>query len=116
MLKQLRNNEKGVVFITVLMIILVMAVLTVSILSMNVSQTLLTEGEIQNVQAESLAFGGLARAYSTFAQFNRAVTGNLLWWTESVGDRDYNIVANLAVPSPFGPDIMTLNIIVFEMP
>jgi len=59
MLKSLRKNNQGVVFVTVLMIIIVMMVLTISILSINVSQVVSTEEEVRRVKAEVLAKGFL---------------------------------------------------------
>ncbi len=59
MLKQLKNNENGIVFVTVLMVIIVMAVLTVSMISLNVSQSVLAENESKKAKAETLAQGGL---------------------------------------------------------
>ena len=60
MLKQLKKDEKGVIFVTVLMIIIVMMVLTTSMLALNINQILITEGEARNMQARLLAQGILA--------------------------------------------------------
>jgi len=61
MLRQLRQNERGVVFVTVLMIIIVMMALTVSIVSLNVTQVTRTAGEVKHVQAEHLALGAIPK-------------------------------------------------------
>ena len=57
MLRQLKANNQGIVFVTVLMIIIVMMILTVSIVSLNVTQVLRTSGEVKHVQAEYLRLG-----------------------------------------------------------
>ena len=60
MLKDLKKNKQGIVFVTVLMIIIVMTVLTLSVISMNVSQYMISEGEVKRIQAEVLGMGALA--------------------------------------------------------
>jgi hypothetical protein len=55
------KNENGVIFVTVTMIIIVLMVLTVTIISLNVSQTVTTEGETHRLQADTLAEGVLYR-------------------------------------------------------
>ena len=64
MLRGLKNDEKGIVFVTVLLIIIVMMVLTVSVISMNVTQVTSTEREIKRIRAESLAMGMVAYVYA----------------------------------------------------
>lgn len=60
MFRQLKGNNSGVVFVTVLMVIIVMAILTVSMISLNVSHTVIAENEAKRVKAETLAAGGLS--------------------------------------------------------
>ena len=64
MVRRLRHNQDGVVFVTVLMVIIVMMVLATSITSMNVSQVKTAESEVQRIQAELLAAGTLALTYT----------------------------------------------------
>jgi hypothetical protein len=54
-LKKVKTNESGIIFVTVLVLIIVMVIMTVSILSMNVSQVMVTESEVKRIQAEMLA-------------------------------------------------------------
>ena len=63
MLKYLKNNQRGIVFVTVLIIIIISMVLAISALSLNVSQVKSSEGEVRFVQAQALAEGGFARIY-----------------------------------------------------
>ncbi len=92
MLKSLKNNEKGVIFVTVLMIVIVMMVLVVSIVSMNVSQVTLAENEIRRVQAEILAMGALARTYGN--QLSNS-TGNFIQYTVDFGNFTYLVTSNV---------------------
>ena len=64
MLKKLRDNNEGIVLITVLLIIIVMTIITVSIISMNVSQVKSSEKEIKRLKAETLAQGAFAYTYA----------------------------------------------------
>ncbi len=54
---KVRHNRSGVIFVTVLVIIIVMMVVTVSIISMNVSQVSVTERDVRRIQAEIKAQG-----------------------------------------------------------
>lgn len=65
MFKQL-NNERGLVFVIILMVVIVMITLTLSLISINISQVNLTEKEAQRMQSDligpallSLAFTGM---------------------------------------------------------
>jgi Tfp pilus assembly protein PilX len=63
MLKDLRSNNRGIVFVTVLIIILIAMILAVSALSLNISQVKNSEDELRYIQAKMLAEGGFARIY-----------------------------------------------------
>jgi len=63
-LRNLKNNENGIVFVTVLMIIVVIMTITVGIISLNISQVTFTEQEIQRVKSEMLAMGTLAYVFA----------------------------------------------------
>ena len=54
-----RPNQKGFIFVTVLMMITVMIIIAVTMLSMNVSQALITDREAKKIQAELLATGAI---------------------------------------------------------
>ena len=64
MLRELKKNKNGVVYITVLMITIVLMVLTLSIMSLNVSQVTSSEKEIKRIKAEALAQGMVAYVYT----------------------------------------------------
>ena len=93
MLKNLKDNENGVIFITVLAIILMMAVLTVSILSINVTQVTSTERAIQDAQSEVLAMGAVSYA---FAKKMNNSAENYLSYTETLGTTTFNITSNIS--------------------
>lgn len=109
MLKDLKNNNNGVVFVTVLIIIIVTMVLTISALSLNISQIKNTENELKYLQDELLYDGALARFLIN--QFS-ATPGNLIAYTETVGDTIFTIVANIDIAGvgPVGSDSLPLNI------
>lgn len=54
-IQKLRTNNSGIIFVTVLVLLVVMIVVTISIVSMNVSQVMVTESEVKRIQAEMLA-------------------------------------------------------------
>ena len=66
MLKDLKENKHGVVFVTVLLVIIVMMIIAISIISLNVSQVLIAEEEVKRIHGEILASGALAVAFANF--------------------------------------------------
>ena len=58
-LKILKNSERGVVLVTVVIIVLIMMIVTISIMSMTTNQALLTENESKRIQAEMKAEKGM---------------------------------------------------------
>jgi len=94
MLKQLRNNENGVVFVIVLSIILVMGVLAISILGINITQVITTERAIQDTQAEVLAVGALSYAFANYMSSAPADVGVSISYTENLGTTGFSIIAN----------------------
>ena len=107
MFRDLRKNNKGVVFVTVLMIIIVMAVLTVSIISLNVNQSMLTEGEAKRMNAETLALGGLA---VMLANQQSARPKNYITYLNLIDGISYNVQINLAGAGLPGTGTSALNI------
>lgn len=93
MLKPLRNNEQGIVFVTVLMIIIVMMTLTVSILSMNVTQVMTTQDEIRRIQARVLAMGAIPYMFANQASGSSA---NYITYTETLGNITFDVSANIS--------------------
>jgi hypothetical protein len=95
MLRDLKKNEKGVVFITVLMTIIIMMVLAVSILSLNVSQIMSSEADVKKIQAETLMLGILG--YTFAGQINGAI-GNQFIINEDLDGMTYSASSNLVSP------------------
>lgn len=92
MLKKIKNNEDGVIFVTVILIILVMMVLTVSILSLNTSQIRVTEDEVKRVQAEVLAMGTVGLTFAN--QLSDSPNDNIAF-TETLGGVDFAVTSDL---------------------
>ena len=92
MLKDLKNNNHGVVFVTVLIIIIVTMVLAISALSLNVSQVKSTESELKHLQARILTEGALARILVN--QLSGSPT-NPISYSETIGNTTFTIVANI---------------------
>ena len=92
MFKQIKNNERGVVFVTVIMIVMVLMVLTISVLSLNMSQVTSTEQEVKRIQAELIAMGGLRYM---FALQQNATALNDVHIPIQLGDFDFDVYINL---------------------
>ena len=109
MFRQLKNNDRGIIFVTVLMIIIVMTVLTVSMISMNVSQTLLTESEVKRIQAEILAMGAIAY---TFANQLSASPSNSLSMSQTIDNVTFNVTADISstASGPLGTSPINVNV------
>jgi Tfp pilus assembly protein PilX len=56
-LKKLRNDESGVIMVTVLVVVLIMTVVAIGILGVNISQVSTSESVVDNIRAEQLAIG-----------------------------------------------------------
>jgi len=111
MLKGLKNNKNGVVFVTVLIITIVTMILAISALSLNISQIKNTEDELKYIQDELLYEGALARFLVN--QFS-ATPGNTISYSETVGNTTFSIVADIdsVAPVPVGSNSVALNIFV----
>jgi type II secretory pathway component PulK len=103
MLKCLRNNQRGIVFVTVLIILTIAMVLAISTLSLNVSQVRSSEDEIRYIQAKALAEGGFARIYMDQFSDNPLDT---LSYTEQIGNTTFTIDASVdrTANGPAGSD------------
>ncbi len=95
MLRNLKENKNGVVFITVLMTIIIMMILTVSILSLNVSQIMTSETDVKKVKAETLMMGILGYTYA--GQLNGSI-GNYFIINETLDGRTFSASSNLISP------------------
>ena len=92
MLKDLKKSDRGIVFVTVLIIIITSMVLAVSVLSLNISQVKSTEEELKYIQAKVLSDGGLAQIL--ISQFT-AAPANDITYQETLGNTTFTIVANI---------------------
>ena len=88
MLKDIRNNNSGIVFVTVLAIVISMMILTMSVISLNSSQTILVEDEVKRLQAEMLALG-----YFSYLHSNLVVDPTTVFTptTQPLGSITYSI-------------------------
>ncbi|GEM_PF-4610240 len=107
MLRQLRENDQGIVFVTVLMIIIVMMILTVSIVSLNVTQVLRTSGEVKHVQAEYLALGAIPYLYANQWTIS---PDNTITYIENLDGIPFTVVANINGPGLNGYSTNDLSI------
>lgn len=107
MLRQLKTNEEGIVFVTVLMIIIVMMIVTVTIVSLNVSQVVRTSGEIKHIQAQYLAQGAIPFMYAN--QWSGSA-GETLTYNETLDGTVFTVVADLSGPGLAGYDTNSLQI------
>lgn len=92
MLKDLKNNNRGIIFVTVLIIIIVAMVLSISILSLNVSQITSSEDELKRIQARMIADGALSQM---IVQKMTGNPSNFLTYNETIGGTTFVITANI---------------------
>lgn len=95
MLKELKKNNHGVVFITTLMAIIVLMILAVSILSLNVSQVMTTETDVKKIKAETLMMGILGYTYAS--QLNGSI-GNFILINQDLDGMTFQASSNLVSP------------------
>ena len=109
MLKTLQNNENGIVFVAVLMIIIVMMTITVGIIGLNVSQVTFAEQEIRRIKAELLAMGVLAY---TFANQTTPSAGSTITFSQTLDGAAYQINSAITSPGtgPNGSSPLTIDI------
>ncbi|MCD4779373.1 MAG: hypothetical protein K8S27_02330 [Candidatus Omnitrophica bacterium] len=88
MLKVLSENNKGVVFVTVIMIIMVIMVLAVSIVSVNLNQVIATEEEYKRAQAEILAMGAFRYFHANYVD---SASANSLVYLRTIDDVTYTV-------------------------
>ncbi|MBN1869614.1 MAG: pilus assembly PilX N-terminal domain-containing protein [Candidatus Omnitrophica bacterium] len=93
MFRELRNNKQGMIFVTVLIIIVVAMVLAVTILSLNISQVKSSEDEFKHLQAKLLAEGGLA--IMLINRLSGPPGDGEISYTETLGNTTYTIVSNV---------------------
>ncbi len=92
MLKDLKNNNRGIVFITALIIIIITMTLAISVLSLNISQVKSSETELKNIQAGILADGLIGRMLIN--QMSSSPS-DIITYTETVGNTPFTLLANV---------------------
>lgn len=104
MLRLLHKNNQGVVFVTVVLIILAMMILTVSVVSLNVTQVLRTSGEVKNIQAQYLAQGAIPYLYNgwTYGAGQWRAPSDTRTYTETLDGTVFTVTANLNRPGLVG--------------
>ncbi|MCK5081472.1 MAG: hypothetical protein KAR31_01065 [Candidatus Omnitrophica bacterium] len=109
MFRELKDNNRGIIFVTVLIIIMVAMVLAVTVLSLNISQVKSSEDELRHIQARILSEGGLAQML--VSKFSGTPV-NLITYTETLGNTTFTIVANIDTTgaSPIGSNSIPLDI------
>ncbi len=109
MLRQLKKNDKGIVFVTVLAMIIVLMVMAISVISINVSQSVNTEGEIKRIEAEVYAMGALAKTFAI--QMSNAPVNE---WTDSatMNGVQFTVSSNINSPTAGPNGTSLLNIVV----
>ena len=101
MLKDLKNDEHGVVFVTVLIIIITTMVLAISALSLNISQIRSAETELRYIQCKALVDGGLVQILSTQFTATPEITNT---YVETLGNTTFTIQSDINVAAgPPGP-------------
>lgn len=93
MFRDLRKNNRGIIFVTVLIIIIVSMVMAVSVLSLNISQVKSAEDELKRIQAELLANGGLA--IMLVNRMSGSPGDGLIIFSEPSGNTTYSISINV---------------------
>ena len=108
---KIKNDQSGIIFVTVLVIIIVMMVVTVSIISMNVSQVSVTEKDTRRIQAEILA-QGTVDYITAHKVFNGLSDDYYDFYTGPNGD--YHATAGVSTNTlitGYGSNVLDINII-----
>lgn len=100
-LATIKTNQNGVIFITVLMIIIALAAVAVTIISLNVSQISTTEDEVKRIQAEMLSMGAIAY---TFADRQGGGTADTITLDEQLDGVAFPVEVTVATGAPTGPN------------
>lgn len=102
-----RQNPKGYVFVTVLMMISVMALITLSVISLQSSQSISVENEVRRLQAETLGLGALQimllnSSVATTVTLTQTMDGRTFTVSTSVTNND---------SGPFSTDPMQVQVV-----
>jgi len=99
MLKDLKNNESGIILVTVIVITIVIVILTVGILSINTGQVISGENEIRRVKAQILSQGAM---WLAIARRNNGENPTNFSFSQPIDNRIFsaNIVTSGPVATP----------------
>ena len=85
---KMKNNESGMVLITVLMVVLCMMILSLGIFSQGITQTAMVQDQADNIKTYELAQGRSARIYTDLSYAGITQTGD---FTETLDGKAYMI-------------------------
>lgn len=90
----LRKNESGMILVTVVMVVFVMSLLLTAILSQNLSQASVMQGQIDDIKAKELALGAFWRAQ---AEFTNNIDPTTVNFTETIDGKVFTVTID---PTP----------------
>ena len=111
MFRQL-NNERGLVFVVIMMVVIVMITLTLSLISINISQVNLTEKEAKRIQADLIGPALLSLAF-TGMQSGINKTGDTITLSDTIDGIDYTSRVRILPPSlvdPMKPSLLNATV------
>ena len=85
---KIRQNESGMVLVTVLMVVLTMMILSIGIFSQGVTQTALVQDQADNIKTYELAQGWTSRVYTDLSFSGTTQTGV---FSEVLDGKTYNV-------------------------
>lgn len=83
---RLKDNESGIVLLTVLMVVLTMMILAIGIFSQGITQTAFSQNQIENIRSYELAQGWAARVYTDLTASGSTSVGH---FTEFIDSKMY---------------------------
>ena len=104
MFPKLKNNNSGIVLLTVLMMTVVMMVYAISILSTNVSEVISSKGQVEHIKAEQLAKGAFWLNYSSIMTTNSLTSVP----AETLDYKTYSTTVSRNPGGPNSTDSLTL--------
>ena len=98
MLRQLRDQESGMVLVMVLMVVIIMMVYSIGVVTRGTSQRKSVEEQIDSIKAEQLTLGAYAKTYTDLSSGNALPSG----FSSTLDNKTY--VANVVNSGPTGPN------------
>lgn len=107
-MRLINQNNEGVVMITVVVIILLILMLVTSVISMNVSQVLLSEDEYKRLQNQLLAESTLAYVYAEMQTTGTPAMSDTFTYT--LNNITHSASYSLAPGGVMGSSIVDINV------